>query len=42
MSDSKGLDFNAGVPFQQSPDGAPVAGHAGDTEIVVVRRGDEC
>ena len=42
MSDTKGLDFNAGVPFQQIPDGAPVAGHAGDNEIVVVRRGEEC
>ena len=42
MSESKGFDFKAGVPLRQISDGVPVAGHAGDDEIVVVRRGDEC
>ena len=40
MSD-KGLDFKAGVPLQEIADGAPVGGHVGDDEVVVVRRGDE-
>ena len=42
MSGTKGFDFTAGVPLQQIPDGAAVAGHVGDDEIIVVRRGDEC
>ena len=41
MTDTKGFDFKAGVPLQQIPEGAIVAGHVGDDEIVVVRRGDE-
>ena len=41
MSDTKGLDFTAGVPLRQIPEGAIVAGHVGDDEIVVVRRGDQ-
>ena len=41
MTDTKGFDFTAGVPLQQIPEGAIVAGHVGDDEIVVVRRGDE-
>jgi len=42
MSESKGFDFRAGVPLRQISDGALVAGHVGDDEIVVLRRGDEC
>ena len=41
MADPKGFDFRSGVPLQQIPDGAIVAGHVGDDEIIVVRRGDE-
>jgi NADPH-dependent 2,4-dienoyl-CoA reductase/sulfur reductase-like enzyme/nitrite reductase/ring-hydroxylating ferredoxin subunit len=41
MADKKGLDFRSGVPLQQIADGAIVAGHVGDDEIIVVRRGDE-
>ena len=41
MADPKGFDFKSGVPLQQIPDGAIVAGHVGDDEIIVVRRGDE-
>ena len=41
MSDQKGLDFRSGVPLQQIPDSAIVAGHVGDDEIIVVRRGDQ-
>ena len=41
MGDSKGFDFKAGVPIDQIPDGAIVAGHVGDDEIIVVRRGDQ-
>ena len=41
MTDNKGFDFKAGVPLRQIPDGAIVAGHVDDDEIVVVRRGDE-
>jgi NADPH-dependent 2,4-dienoyl-CoA reductase/sulfur reductase-like enzyme/nitrite reductase/ring-hydroxylating ferredoxin subunit len=41
MSDPKGFDFRSGVPLQQIPDGAIVAGHLGDVEIIVVRRGAE-
>ena len=42
MSESKGLDFKAGVPLRQMSDGTIVDGHVGDDEIVVVRRGEEC
>src|SRR5687767_10863940 len=41
MSDPKGFDFRSGVPLQQIPEGAIVAGHVGDDEILVVRRGDQ-
>ena len=41
MADSKGFDFRSGVSLQQIPDGAIVAGHVGDDEIIVVRRGNE-
>ena len=41
MSDPKGFDFRNGVPLQQISDGAIVAGHVGDDEIIVVRRGDQ-
>ena len=41
MGDSKGFDFKAGVPLDQVPDGAIVAGHVGDDDVIVVRRGDE-
>ena len=41
MTDTKGFDFRSGVPLQQIPDGAIVAGHVGDDEIIVVRRGDQ-
>ena len=41
MGDSRGFDFKAGVPLDQIPDGAIVAGHVGDDEIIVVRRGDQ-
>ncbi|HYN09641.1 MAG TPA: FAD-dependent oxidoreductase [Vicinamibacterales bacterium] len=41
MTDPKGFDFRSGVPLQHIPDGAIVAGHVGDDEIIVVRRGDE-
>jgi NADPH-dependent 2,4-dienoyl-CoA reductase/sulfur reductase-like enzyme/nitrite reductase/ring-hydroxylating ferredoxin subunit len=40
VSDPKGFDFRSGVPLRQIPDGAIVAGHVGDDEIIVVRRGD--
>ena len=39
MADSKGIDFSQGVPFQQLAESTPVAGHVGDDEIVIVRRG---
>src|SRR5215212_5834487 len=42
MPAEKGLDFSSGVPVAQLADGTPVAGHVGDDEVVVVRRGDEC
>ena len=41
MSDPRGFDFRSGVPLQQIPDSAIVAGHVGDDEIIVVRRGDQ-
>jgi NADPH-dependent 2,4-dienoyl-CoA reductase/sulfur reductase-like enzyme/nitrite reductase/ring-hydroxylating ferredoxin subunit len=41
MSEPKGFDFRRGVPLEQIPDGAIVAGHVGDDEIIVVRRGDQ-
>ena len=41
MADKKGFDFRSGAPLQLIPDGAIVAGHVGDDEIIVVRRGDE-
>ena len=41
MTLPKGFDFRSGVSLQNIPDGAIVAGHVGDDEIVVVRRGDE-
>jgi NADPH-dependent 2,4-dienoyl-CoA reductase/sulfur reductase-like enzyme/nitrite reductase/ring-hydroxylating ferredoxin subunit len=41
MSDQKGFDFRRGVPFHEIADGAIVAGHVGDDEIIVVRRGEE-
>jgi NADPH-dependent 2,4-dienoyl-CoA reductase/sulfur reductase-like enzyme/nitrite reductase/ring-hydroxylating ferredoxin subunit len=41
MTDTNGFDFKTGVPLGQIPDGAIVAGHVDDDEIVVVRRGDE-
>jgi NADPH-dependent 2,4-dienoyl-CoA reductase/sulfur reductase-like enzyme/nitrite reductase/ring-hydroxylating ferredoxin subunit len=41
MNDSKGLDFRTGVSLDQIPDGAIVAGHTGDEDLIVVRRGDQ-
>src|SRR5262245_4295616 len=34
-------DFTAGFRFQDLGDGVPVAGRAGDDDVILVRRGDE-
>ena len=35
MTDTMGFDFKAGVPLRQIPEGAIVAGHVGDDEVVL-------
>ncbi|HEY9029217.1 MAG TPA: Rieske 2Fe-2S domain-containing protein, partial [Burkholderiaceae bacterium] len=34
------LDFAAGVPLKDLPDGQPVAGRVGDEDALLLRRGD--
>jgi len=34
-------DFTAGIRLQDIRDGVPVAGRAGDDDVILVRRGDE-
>jgi NADPH-dependent 2,4-dienoyl-CoA reductase/sulfur reductase-like enzyme/nitrite reductase/ring-hydroxylating ferredoxin subunit len=41
MPETRGFDFKTGVPLRKIPDGAIVAGHVDDDEIIVVHRGDE-
>ena len=44
MSDANGAskrDFTAGIPFQDLQDGVPLAGRAGDEDVILVRRGRE-
>src|SRR5262252_8509822 len=44
MADANGAskpDFTAGFQFQDLRDGVPVAGRAGDDDVILVRRGDE-
>src|SRR6187401_1968476 len=44
MSDANGAskrDFTAGIPFQDLQDGVPLAGRAGDDDVILVRRGRE-
>jgi nitrite reductase/ring-hydroxylating ferredoxin subunit/thioredoxin reductase len=44
MADANGAskpDFTAGFRFQDLRDGVPVAGRAGDDDVILVRRGDE-
>src|SRR5580765_5610987 len=44
MSDANGAskrDFTAGIQFQDLQDGVPVAGRAGDDDVILVRRGHE-
>src|SRR5262245_49985439 len=44
MADANGAskrDFTAGFRFQGLQDGVPVAGRAGDDDVILVRRGDE-
>ena len=44
MADANGAskpDFTAGYRFQDLPDGVPIAGRAGDDDVILVRRDDE-
>ena len=44
MADANGAstpDFTAGIRFQDLQDGVPLAGRAGDDDVILVRRGDE-
>ena len=41
MAESTGPDLAAGVPFREIPDGGLVAGHVGDSDVILVRLGDE-
>src|SRR4029450_11537782 len=44
MADANGAsktDFTAGIRFQDLQDGVPVAGRAGDDDVILVRQGHE-
>lgn len=40
-SEVQGPELSEGVPLASLPEGAPVAGHVGDEQVVVVKRGEE-